>query len=245
MLRRGGRRRRHRRGVNDGGAAEDIFTVGTDDVVWLGVYDRPTASNTPIGEVGSGFVAYTLSGLAGAQVKRVRLPERPTRLAWSQYRFAAAEQLLPQLLEDSAACPDECSAGEYCLKQTCSSAHELTLLSGENTVVQGRYHEAYTSELNGIEVVLVVDAQLTDDEVSSVDQAVARFATELEGVGELLGLSAEGGVTDFNGDGRLLVVATQATAGPLQSDTIGWFNPADLSVGEQQRSGYLVATSRW
>ena len=219
-------------GTNGGGTVADTsFTVESpDDVVWLGVYDRPTPANAPTGEVGSGFVAYTLSGLSGGQLKTARLPTRGPRLAWSKYRLSAAERILPTVLEDSATCPGGCSAGEYCLKQTCSSAHNLTLLPGEDTVVDGRFHQAFSTQLSGVEVVLVVDAQLTDEEIASVEQAVARFATELDQVASLLGLSAEGAVTDFNGDGRLLVVATSATVGPLQSDTIGWFNPADWGL---------------
>ena len=164
------------------------FTVESpDDVVWLGVYDRPTPANTPTGEVGSGFVAYTLSGLSGGQLKAARLPARGPRLAWSKYRLSAAQRILPTVLEDSATCPGGCSAGEYCLKQTCSSAHSLTLLPGEDTVVDGRFHQAFSTQLSGVEVVLVVDAQLTDEEIASVEQAVARFATELEQVASLLG----------------------------------------------------------
>ena len=63
-------------GTANGGAnggetvANTSFTVESpDDVVWLGVYDRPTSANTPTGEVGSGYVAYTLSGLSGGQVE--------------------------------------------------------------------------------------------------------------------------------------------------------------------------------
>ena len=72
--------------------------------------------------------------------------------------------------------------GEYCLKQTCSSLHNLTLLPGEDTVVDGRFHQAFSTQLDGIEVVLVVDAQLSGEEIASVEQAVARFATELDQV---------------------------------------------------------------
>ena len=254
-------RKQPKRGTANGGAnggetvANTSFTVESlDDVVWLGVCDRPTPANTPTGEVGSGYVAYTLSGLSGGQVKTARLPERKPRLAWSEYRLSAAQQILPSVLEDSATRPGGCSAGEHCLKQTCSSLHNLTLLPGEDTVVDGRFHQAFSTQLDGIEVVLVVDAQLSGEEIASVEQAVARFATELDQVAGLLGLSAEGAVTDYNGDGRLLVVATSATVGPLQSDTIGWFNPADWGTKAiamaQISSGFVrvemaLLTNRW
>ena len=75
-------------GTANGGAnggetvANTSFTVESlDDVVWLGVYDRPTPANTPTGEVGSGFVAYTLSGLSGGQVKSGTSP-RSENHAW-------------------------------------------------------------------------------------------------------------------------------------------------------------------
>ena len=124
-------------GPNGGGTvASTSFTVeSSDDVVWLGVYDRPTATNAPTGEVGSGFVAYTLSGLSGGQFKTARLPARGPLLTWSKYRLSAAQRILPTVFEDSATCPGGCSAGEFCLKQTCSSAHNLSLLPGEDTVV--------------------------------------------------------------------------------------------------------------
>ena len=71
------------------------------------------------------------------------------------------------------------------------------------------------TQLDGIEVVLVVDAQLSGEEIASVEQAVS-FATELDQVAGLLGLSAEA-VTDYNGDGRLLVVSATLV---LLSDTL-------------------------
>ena len=44
--------------------ANTSFTVGgLDDVVWLGVYDRPTPANTPTGEVGSGMLRTRLASL--------------------------------------------------------------------------------------------------------------------------------------------------------------------------------------
>ena len=58
--------------------------------------------------------------------------------------------------------------------------------TGED-VVDGRFHQAFSTQLDGIEVVLVVDTQLSGEEIASVEQAVARFATELDQVAGSLG----------------------------------------------------------
>ena len=116
----------------------NTFTVSsTDDVVWLGVYDRPTQSNAPAGEVGSGYVAYTLSGVGTGQAKK-RMPSlKPSVISWSQHRYTFAARLLPEVKNDDVGCLGGCAEGEYCLRQLCSDSHELLLLQGEAVTVQG------------------------------------------------------------------------------------------------------------
>ena len=106
-----------------GGGSDDVglsFTVtGPDDVVWIGVYDRPTATNAPAGEVGSGYVAYTLSGVGSAQAKKRATIERVHVGDWNQYRQRVAAHVLPALLEESVSCAGGCGEGEFCIRQTC------------------------------------------------------------------------------------------------------------------------------
>ena len=86
----------------DTDSSDNSFTVSSpDDVVWLGVYDRPNLSNAPTGEVGSGYVAYTLSGVGAGQAKRRAAISRTGHSQWNQFRQDIASHVLPSLLEDT------------------------------------------------------------------------------------------------------------------------------------------------
>jgi len=218
--------------LSGGGDAPSVssFTVsGPDDVVWLGVYDRPNQSNSPDGEVGSGYIAYTLSGVGGAQAKKQRRFVEPNFHGWSHHRYSVAGQVLRTMQSDAVGCAGGCGEEEYCIRQTCSDSHSLILLQGEAVTIEGMLQQVYPTQLDGLELVLIVDTELSSDEVASAELATASFAGELGRVIGLLGMPDEFDVTDFNGDGRLYVVVTNQTAGPLEQDTIGWFNPQDLS----------------
>ena len=208
----------------------NTFTVSsTDDVVWLGVYDRPTQSNAPAGEVGSGYVAYTLSGVGTGQAKK-RMPSlKPSVISWSQHRYTFAARLLPEVKNDDVGCLGGCAEGEYCLRQLCSDSHELLLLQGEAVTVQGKLQRTYPTELGDLDLVLVVDSDLSADDIASAESAASSFASELGRVAGLIGMAGSSDLTDFNGDGRLYIVVTNKTAGALGPDTIGWFNPHDWS----------------
>ena len=217
--------------VNGGGApSANSFTVsGPDDVVWLGVYDRPTQSNAPDGEVGSGYVAYTLSGVGDGQAKRRVPTQSPFVDSWTQHRYRFAAEVLPTVQNDVVGCVGGCGEGQYCIRRECSETHELLLLQGESNRVDGKLQQVFPTQLNGLELALIVDADLSTEEITSAENAAARFAQELGHVAGLLGMIGDAEVTDFNGDGRLYIVVTNQTAGPLGLDTIGWFNPYDWS----------------
>lgn len=224
-------------GNNDNNVAPTSFTVSSsDDVVWLGVYDRPTGSNAPDGEVGSGYVAYTLSGVGSGGVKKRSAPIEDRAWTWNQERFLLSERVLPSLRNESLSCAAGCNEGEYCIRQECSASHSLLFLEGEAERVEGRLQTVFDSSLAGIDVVLVVDTALSADEVASAEVAGQHFADELGKVASLINLQDAASVTDLNQDGRLVVVVTNQTAGSLGLDTIGWFNPHDWS-GEADSNG--------
>lgn len=204
----------------------EFRVTSSDDVVWLGVFDRPTSSNAPDGEVGSGYISYTLSGLSPAQsTKSLRPGIIGTQGAWSQLRSMLAHRILPTLRSSDLTCSASCASGEFCIRGECASQHSLSLLASESATLSGEFYESFDTGVAGISVTLVVDATLSEAEKESVAAATERFAREFERIVGLLGIDAL--IGDANADDTLLVVATSQTVGPLGSDTIGWFNPED------------------
>ena len=57
--------------------------------------------------------------------------------------------------------------------------------------VQAKLQRSYSTELDGLELVLIADSELSADDVASAESAASSFASELGRVAELIGMASD------------------------------------------------------